>query len=71
MPALKEGLISSEEGVARVLGVAGDTKGEVCFLSQELFTLPSATTGSQKHLYHLPLSQRPVRILVPGNSREN
>ena len=35
VPALKEVLISSEEGVARVRGPAGDTKGEVCFLSQE------------------------------------
>ena len=30
VPALKEGLVSSEEGVARVGGAAGDTKGEVC-----------------------------------------
>ena len=31
VPALKEGLVSSEEGVARVGGAAGDTKGEVCY----------------------------------------
>ena len=29
VPALKEVLISSEEGVARVRGAAGDSKGEV------------------------------------------
>ena len=35
VPALKEVLISSEEGVGRVRGAAGETKGEVGFLSQE------------------------------------
>ena len=31
VPDLKEVLVSSEEGVARVRGAAGDTKGEVCY----------------------------------------
>ena len=39
VPALKELLISSEEGVARVRGAVGDTKGEVCYLLQNFFML--------------------------------
>ena len=35
VPDLKEVLVSSEEGVARVRGAVGDSKGEVCYLSQQ------------------------------------
>ena len=30
LPDLKEVLVSSEEGIARVRGAVGDSKGEVC-----------------------------------------
>ena len=35
VPALKEVLISTEEGVARVRGAIGDTRGEVCISTND------------------------------------